>query len=69
MPVFLKLKKKLYFLLHLTFKETKMSWKNYIDELMATGDLAHAGIYGLRWCTLGLFRQNIFTNKNFNSKF
>jgi hypothetical protein len=46
-PVFLKLKKKLYFLLHLTFKETKMIWKNYIDELMATGDLSHAGIYGL----------------------
>ena len=24
-----------------------MSWQNYIDQLMATGDLTHAGIYSL----------------------
>jgi hypothetical protein len=34
-----------------------MSWKNYIDELMATGDFTHAGIYGLDGADWGSSEQ------------
>ena len=54
-----------------------MSWQNYIDQLMATGDLTHAGIYSLegsQWAVSNGFPVNknsyflllfyIFLNKN-----
>ena len=37
-----------------------MSWQNYIDQLMATGDLTHAGIYSLE----GSQWTNLFELKN-----